>query len=75
MSNIKLGWICSILQIVLSVVSWTIFEKMPNNTGSAFLIIFSVVSILMWYEAIRIAMKESIKEGLKVSGFFLIHVL
>jgi hypothetical protein len=72
MRSIKLGVICFIIQIILCIVPWIIQEDIPSSIGSAILIIASVLSILMWYEAIRIAMEKSIKDGLTVSGFYLI---
>jgi hypothetical protein len=68
----NLGCICLIIQILLSIVPWVILEEIPIHVGNAILIISSILSILMWYEAIRISMEKSIKDGLKVSGFFLI---
>ena len=39
---------------------------------NAIFIVASVLSILMWHEAIRFSMKESIKDGLIVSAIFLV---
>jgi hypothetical protein len=72
MSNNNLGRICLVVQIVFSIVPWTAVEILPDPFDSALLILASVLSILMWYEAIKISMEKSIKDGLKVSLFFLI---
>jgi hypothetical protein len=70
--NKNFGWICLIVQIVLPIGLLAIDEVIPDNMRSAIFIVASVLSVLMWHEAIRFAMKESIKNGLLVSAFFLV---
>ncbi len=74
-SSIKLGWYSLIIYLVLSFISWGFADISTPIISSTILSISAIASILLWYEAIKLGMKKSVKDGIIISSFFIIPYL
>jgi hypothetical protein len=72
MNSFKLGIHTLGIYVVMSIVSWSIAEALPEiYTLTMFIMVF-ILSIILWYESIRKGMSKSIKDGIIVSMFFIL---
>lgn len=72
MNSFKLGLYTLGAYVVMSIASWAIADGLPDIYISTVFIIISVLSFVMWHEAIRKGMSKSIKDGVIVSMFFIV---
>jgi len=56
----------------MSIASWSIAGTLPKIYTSTMFIMVFILSIILWYEAIRKGRLKSIKDGMIVSMFFLL---
>lgn len=72
MKSYKLGLHTLGKYTLLAIACWSIAELLPEIYTLTIFILVSVISIIMWYEAIKQGVTKSIKDGFIVSLFFII---
>lgn len=72
MDSCKLGLYTLGIYVLMSIASWSIAEVLSEiHTLIMFTSIF-IISVILWYEAIRKGVTKSIKDGIIVSLFFIV---
>jgi hypothetical protein len=72
MDSYKLGRNTLVAYVIMSIISWSIAEALPEVYTLTMFVAVCIISIVLWYEAIRRGMTESISDGIIVSLFFIV---